>query len=143
MEVIAAWEIWALIVVLMGIAAMIIGDVTFVAVALAAVFASVAAYVGWGRYAQLAVFAAATCVLWPVFYYYLRSDARKPGVENIGSGGAAGRQVQIVIRDGVPMVKLDGHFYPASDQGGGELVDGQTVVVREVAGITAIVTIQQ
>lgn len=139
MEWIATWQAWTILLVLMLIVSASIGDVTLTAVALAAAGAAIGAHLDYGVYAQLAIFAAISSILGPLFYILFRSDKHHREIENIGSGGANGTEAFVTTYNDRTGVYIESQFYPARHENNRTLKDGDEVVIQRMAGITAIV----
>lgn len=142
MEWIASWQFWTIVMILMLIVSASIGDITLVAVALAAAAAAVGAYLDFGIYTQLAIFAVVASLLGPLFYVMFRAARRTPDIENIGAGGAMGTEATVIVKHDKPGIMIDNHFYPVRRENNDPLDEGEQVVVQRIAGITAIVTLR-
>jgi len=141
MEWIATWQAWTILLVLMLIVSASIGDITLIAVALAAAGAATAAHLDYGIYAQLGIFAVISSILGPVFYFLFRSDQHHKEIENIGSGAASGMETVVTTYNDKPSVQIDNQFYPAKREDNQPLHDGDKVIIQRMSGITAIVRV--
>jgi len=140
MEWLATWESWTILMILLLIISASIGDITLVAAALAAAAAAIGAYMGFGIYGQLALFAVITSLLGPLFYIMFRSRQRYAEIENIGSGGAIGSRATVISQNDNLGIMIDNQFFPVRRENNEPVREGDEVKVQRMSGITAIVT---
>jgi len=132
------WQAWLILAVLCLILELTNGDFFICCFAIGAAVTTIAAAIGFGFYAQLAVFAVASvlCLFFvrPVALKYLNSGhSRASNAEALI--GRTGRVSQDIPADGYGRVAIDGDDWKACAADGQAIPQGSTVTVVSLDSI--------
>lgn len=138
------WHVWTIFGIGLILAETLTGGFVVAGFGLGCLAAAVASYLGFGAYLQISFFCVATLIfifgIRPVFVKYLyRFDDPKP----TGVHALTGRQALVtesIESDTLPgRIQLDGDSWRARSVSGAPVLEGQTVRVVRVEGVTVYV----
>lgn len=138
------WQLWAVIAVVCLILELMAGDFFIICFSIGAVFAAIAAALGFGTWIQLAAFALFTliCLFWlrPFAKRYLRKgeDQRVSNADALM--GRQGRVVETIKAGGYGRVQIDGDIWKAVTKADADIPEGTNVVVIDRA--STIITVE-
>ena len=141
------WQTWAVIAVICLILELTAGDFFIMCFSIGAAFASVAAAVGLGFYAQLVFFAVFTLIslflVRPVAlrYFHRHDEGRVSNADALL--GRKGRVVDTIKADGYGRVQIDGDIWKAVTKGDADIPEGSNVVVVDRASTIITVELEQ
>ena len=139
------WQLWAVIAVVCLILELMAGDFFIICFSIGAVFAAIAAALGFGTWIQLAAFALFTliCLFWlrPFAKRYLRQgeDQRVSNADALM--GRVGHVVETVKANGYGRVQIDGDIWKSVTNEACDIPAGTQV--RVIGRESTIITVER
>ncbi|MEX0731785.1 MAG: hypothetical protein WED00_19080 [Aquisalimonadaceae bacterium] len=138
---IAAWHVWLLLALALGITDLVIVGVSGVLLALAAgaLFAMAAALLGFSFLTQLLVAAFSGLAMMPILVWLFRRITGRQNGTTVADSRLTDERFQVVEERGKTGIRVLGDFFPATDADGEVPAPGDTVRLLRFRGITAVI----
>ena len=135
-----AWLLWVTAAVILMVLDLTLLGTQFILVAtgLAALLAALAAALGFSVVIQSWVFVLGTAVLVPIMFYLFRTFFARTEPAPRDPGWERGAEVTVVRQGDRIVAKLKSDYFPVRLVDGDDPVEGETLVVDRMDGITLI-----